>query len=258
MTPIFSGESLFLTLELALLVLARVGGFMVAAPLFDNQALPGPVKIYLALLLTLLLLPIIEVPRPAQLLPDGVLLVAGQVVIGVALAFALRIVFAGASLAGYLVGQQMGLGFAALQDPQNGAQIPLTSRLYVVALTLAFLSMDGHLLMVGMLADSYHWMALSDASPRELVAGTIATTGQLFSLATAVALPAVAALLMVNLSFGVLTRAAPQMNILVVGFPVTLLLGLLLLLVTLPGGIRRLNGELLLAVQQLPRLVGSW
>lgn len=254
-TPLIAGDALFATLEQLLFLLARVGGFMAAAPVFDNRSLPASVKIYLALALTLLLLPVVDLPRPQQLLPDGALMIASEVVIGVALAFALRIVFAAASLGGYLVGQQMGLGFAALQDPLNGAQIPLTSRLYVVALTLTFLAMDGHLLMVGALATSFEWLPLTDASPRELAAGLVAVTARLFGLATVIALPAVTTLLMVNLSFGVLTRAAPQLNILVVGFPVTLLLGLVLLLLTLPGGLTRLNAELLLAVQSLPGLV---
>lgn len=257
MAPLLGSEQFFDTLALLVLLLARVGGFLAVAPVFDNQALPASVKVLLSLMLTLLLFPVVDIPAPARLLPDGLLLVVGQVVTGIALAFALRIVFAGASLAGYLVGQQMGLGFAALQDPQNGAQIPLTSRLYMVALTLSFLALDGHLLMIGALADSYRWLPLGEGGPQGLVAATLEFTGHLFSLATAIALPAVAALLMVNLSFGVLTRAAPQMNILVVGFPVTLLLGLLLLLVTLPGGIQRLNDELLLTVQQLPGMLDS-
>ena len=131
---------------------------------------------------------------------------------------------------------QIGLSFASLADPQNGAQSPLLSQLYTLLGTLIFLALNGHLLLIQLLVDSFTALPVAPTTgiDRDWLWVLINWGSQMFAGAVLVALPAIAALLVVNLAFGVMVRAAPQLNIFAVGFPITLVLGLLIILYSLP------------------------
>lgn len=242
---------------LGLLLLARIGAFIAAAPVIENQAVPGPLKLYLALIVTLLTLPLVEVTAPANLLPDGALLIGAQVLIGLAMGFALRMVFAVVQLGGYLIAQQMGLGFAVLQDPQNGEQVPLMNQFYTLVVTLVFLGLNGHLQVIEALVRSFQWLPVGAPMPVGLIEQILQWSGGIFSTAVAVTLPVVTTLLLVNLCFGVMSRAAPQLNVLVIGFPITLLLGFVLVAVTLPSFVGTLTDRLFGATAGLRTLLGG-
>lgn len=257
MNSLLTAQALFDHAAAALLLLARIGGLLASAPAIDNTAVPGPAKVYLAVILTLLIYPLVPVAAPVHLFPEGVLSLLVQVLIGVAMGVALQVVFAAVELGMQVVSQQMGLGFAALQDPVHGAQVPMLGRFYGVLLVLLFLTLDGHLVLIDMLVRSFSWATPNAALPASLPQALLDWSQQIFTAAVALALPLMTALLLTNLAFGVITRAAPQLNILVIGFPLSLLAGFALVAFSLPLVLPRLTGLLDRAIQQLPVLFGG-
>ncbi|MDH4134149.1 MAG: flagellar biosynthetic protein FliR [Gammaproteobacteria bacterium] len=215
----------------------RIGAMLMSMAVIGTRALPVRVRLLLALAITVAIVPL-TAPAPAvdPLSAEGLWIGAQQILIGVAMGFALRLVFAALDLAGESIGQLMGLGFASLMDPQNGVQVPAVSQFYILLATLMFLSLNGHLLWIETLAGSFQAIPVGAGglSP-EAVWAIVLFPAQIFGWAVRMALPVIAALLVVNVAFGVLSRASPQLNVFSVGFPVTLFVGLLLIFITLPA-----------------------
>jgi flagellar biosynthetic protein FliR len=215
----------------------RIGAMLMSAAVFGTRALPMRLRLVLVLALTLVLAPLAgPVPAVDPLSGEGLAITAQQIVIGVAIGYVLRLVFAALELAGEMIGQLMGLGFASLLDPQNGVQVPVVSQFYILLATLMFLALNGHLLWIEALTESFRLIpvAATGLAP-ESAWQLIDFAGAVFGWAVRMALPVVAALLVVNLAFGVLARTSPQLNIFSVGFPAALLMGLAMLLLTLPA-----------------------
>jgi len=138
-------------------------------------------------------------------------------------------------VAGHSVATTMGLGFAMSVDPQNGVQVPVVSQFNVVLATLLFLAIDGHLMLIAALANSFSVFPIgSDAAAVNVFGAVVALGSALFASALLLALPTLTAILLINVAFGVVTRAAPQLNIFAVGFPVTILAGFLFMMLSLP------------------------
>lgn len=234
MVPVIAYDVIMAQAVNLMLPFARISAFVVAAPMIDSNTVPPQIKIVLSLFLAIVVLPVIDVPTGMGWNFGSAILLVQQMVIGFAMAMALRVVFGLVHVGGQMVAQQMGLGFAALQDPQNGVQVPIVSRFYSIFLILLFLAIDGHLVIIEILLDSFvSWPLASGLPPQSVWQTFIHWTALIFSGGLQMALPAVIVLLMVNVSFGVITRAAPQLNILVVGFPISLMVGLMLLVITL-------------------------
>lgn len=214
----------------------RVGALFVALPIFTGHNVPMRVRGILAVAVTFALLPA-QPPMPAVELLSlaGALVTTQQVLIGTAVGFVLHLVFAAIVFGGQNVAYSMGLGFASLVDPTTGVQVPAISQFYQLLATLLFLGLDGHLLVIRLVADSFRAIpvGLAGLSPESLRQLAL-WTSHLLAAGLLLSLPMVAALLLVNLGFGVASRAAPQLNIFAVGFPVSLLLGLVLIGTTLP------------------------
>lgn len=214
----------------------RILGVMIAAPLFGNQRFPLRMRVGLALLVTAVVAPTLP-PMPV-IAPDslpGLAIFAQQLLIGLAMGFAVRMMFSAVEMAGELIGLQMGLGFAMFYDPQNAGQMPVVGQFLGLVIMLAFLAMNGHLLVLSALADSFRVMPIA-AAPVEpgiwkMIAGW---GGKIFYFALLLSLPVIVALLTTSLALGVLTRAAPQLNVFAVGFPITLMIGFGALLLSLP------------------------
>ena len=171
-----------------------------------------------------------EMPAVEPLSLTGLLISAQQVLIGLAMGFILQLVFSVLAMVGESIAMSMGLGFASMIDPQNGIQIPVLSSYYVTLATLVFLALDGHLVLIGLLVDSFHTLPIGlESLAREGLWQLVGWASRMFAGAVLIALPALASLLLVNLAFGIITRAAPQLNIFAVGFPMTILLGFVLL-----------------------------
>ena len=217
--------------------LFRLSGMFIAAPVLGSHLVPVRIRVILALLVTLLILPLIpEIPVVDALSIHGFLLMANQVLIGVAIGLIFQLVFQVIVLGGQLLAMQSGLGFATMVDPQNHDNLPVITQFYLFALTLLFLSTDGHLSLLQMIVSSFQtfpigWHFLSVDNFIEIAA----FAGDIFSGAVSIALPAIISLLMVNLTFAIVTKSAPQINIFSIGFPLTLILGLTVMYLSFPS-----------------------
>lgn len=209
----------------------RIAAMLAIAPIFGARMVPKRVRLVIALLLTWLVLPLLpQVPALDPFSAAGVLVTAQQLVIGLAIGFSLQLVFATLVIAGQTVAMGMGLGFAQMVDPQNGINVPVIGQYYVIVATLLFLALNGHLALIRVLVDSFESLPIGTASLGREDLRAIAYWGtRMFADAVMVALPAIASILLVNVSFGVVSRSAPQLNVFGVGFPVTLTLGFVVL-----------------------------
>jgi flagellar biosynthetic protein FliR len=216
--------------------LTRILGMIMTAPVFAHRAVPQRVKLGLGVFIALIIAPTLP-PMPDVGLGSwqGLLILVQQILIGAAIGFVMRVVFAAVEAAGEIVGLQMGLGFASFFDPQTAGQTLVLARFFSLLTALVFLAVNAHLLLIGVVVESFHTLPIS---PQPLSAagfyGLASFGSTIFSLGLQLALPIVAVLLMTNLALGILTRSAPQLNIFAIGFPITLGVGLLVLNATLP------------------------
>lgn len=214
----------------------RALALFTSLPVLGTRNVPQRVRIALAAFIAFTAQPSLPAPPPVALdSPAMIGLVAQQMVIGLALGFAVRLVFAAVEFAGEVIGLQMGLNFAGFFDPVSAATATATSRFLGTTIAWLFIVVNGHLLLVGALVQSF---AAFPASP-EPFAFLAATAphrwgAELFSTGLWIALPLITILLFVNLVLGAISRVAPQINIFAVGFPVTLSIGLLGIVLTLP------------------------
>ncbi len=216
--------------------LTRILGVMATAPILSDRSIPVRVKLGLGIVLTLIIAPTLPaIPQFEIFSLKGLLILIQQMIIGLAMGFSVRLVFSAIGMAGQMIGMSMGLGFAVFFDPQTQGQNTAISQFLSMLLMLVFLSLDGHLMIVHALADSFVTMPIAmdgeGISPMK-----IAMWGEVvFSTGLLLALPAVAALLIANMALGILTRTAPQLNLFGIGFPITLSIGFLVLALALQG-----------------------
>jgi flagellar biosynthetic protein FliR len=214
----------------------RIGACFMVAPAFGAGFVPPRTRIVLAGAVALLVVPLIKAPAGiAPFSPAGFIVTAQQVLIGAAIGFALQIVFDSVSLGGQLLANSMGLSFAFNVDPVRGASTPVVGQLYAILVMLTFLTLNGHLTLIEVLVDGFRTMPIGlDGLGSDGLWSITLWGAQMFAGALAVALPGVTALMIVNLVFGVMSRAAPTLNLFAVGFPLTLALGLVIILIGLP------------------------
>ena len=210
---------------------ARIGACLMVAPMFGARFVQPRIRIILAVAITALVVPLIPAPTIAPFSPQGFVVAFQQLLIGVAFGFALQVVFDALALAGQLLANSMGLSFAFNIDPLRGSSTPALGQLYVILATLTFLALGGHLALLEMLVGGLYTLPIGTTGlGQEGLWSLILWGGTLFSGAIGIALPGVTALLIVNLAFGVVSRAAPSLNLFAVGFPVSLVVGLLVVL----------------------------
>lgn len=216
--------------------LTRILGVIAAAPIYSHTAIPNQVKLGLGIILTLIIVPTLApIPHFEIFSFQGLLILVQQLVIGLAIGFSMRLVFSAVELAGQLVGMSMGLGFASFYDPQSQGQSTAVNQFLVLIAMLIFLSLDGHLLIITAVANSFETMPVA-VGGSGIDPFKIAMWGEtIFSSGLMLALPAVTALLITNMALGILTKTAPQLNLFGIGFPVTLSIGLVVLALSLPG-----------------------
>jgi len=225
----------------------RIGACIMVAPMFGARFVPTRTRILLALAITALVVPLMPAPGIAPFSAQGFVVVAQQLLIGAAMGFALQVVFDALGLAGQLLANSMGLSFAFNVDPLRGSSTAALGQLYIILATLTFLAIGGHLALLEVLVQSFSTLPLgTDGFGREGLWMLVLWGGQLFAGAIAIALPGVTALLIVNLAFGVVSRAAPSLNLFAVGFPISLVVGLLVVLAgigPLQEGVAQLIGQ---------------
>lgn len=216
--------------------LSRILGLIAAAPLFGNAAVPASVKVTLGALLAMIIAPTVPaLPAVNPMSLPGLLILTQEMLVGLAMGFSIRIVFSAVEMAGELSSLTMGLGFASFFDPQTKGRSSSISQFLVMLATLMFLTVNGHLVLLAALAESFVSLPIS-SSP---ISGggfqqLAAWGGEIFRSGLQISLPIIAALLLTNVALGILTRAAPQLNIFGIGFPVTLGVGLLVISMVLP------------------------
>ncbi|NNL56517.1 MAG: flagellar biosynthetic protein FliR [Pseudomonadales bacterium] len=232
----FDANDLVLWTSQFMLPFIRIAAFFATVPVIGNQLVPLQARLLLALTTAVLLFPVLPDVPAASLSFGSVVLGAQQLLIGTALGFFVQIFFHIFVLAGQMIAMQMGLGFASMVDPTNGVSVAVVSQFYVVLVTLLFLAFNGHLVVLEVLAQSFYFVPVGSSLLGSGAMFAIAQAGAwMFASALLLALPAVTAILIVNFAFGVMTRAAPQLNIFSLGFPFTLVFGIFILWVALAG-----------------------
>jgi len=220
-----------------LLVLARLSAAIIAMPLLGARSVPAQTKIGLALLLSLIVVPL----QGAQLasIPTNlfvfVTLVGSEVLIGLAMGIGVSLVFQAMEMGASLVSVQIGFGLGGILDPLSGAQTGAMEQFYRVFVTLIFFTMNGHYLVITGLLQTFEAVPAGTAD-LSLIAGAriVPFFASLFVASVQVALPVVGALLLTDLALALVGRTVPQLNILVVGFPVKIGVGLIVLAASMP------------------------
>lgn len=214
----------------------RIGAMLSIIPIFGLRAVPVRFKVILAVFLTLIIAPTLNLPPPTDPFTwKGILFIMQQILIGLAMGLVFLVVFQAFVMAGHLISMGMGLAFAQMVDPGTGVNSPVVSQYFTIVVTLLFLALNGHLLVIQVVADSFDYLPIgANFLNSESLRLLFEFGSYMFTAGVLIALPAITALLLINISFGVVTRAAPALNIFAVGFPVTLLAGLIMLSLTTP------------------------
>jgi flagellar biosynthetic protein FliR len=236
----FSDAQLQAWLAALLWPLARILGMMMTAPFFSEAGIPVTVKVLLGVLITLAIAPTLG-PLPAVAVGswDGIAILVREILIGTALGMLLQVLFAAVTVAGELAGTQMGLGFSTLYDPTSESSTTSLTAVLTTLAALVFFAIDGHLMLFGTLAQTFQTLPIASAGLRGAGVHQLAAYGGVLCLhAVVMALPVTMTLIIVNVALGMLSRAAPQLNIFSIGFPITLGAGVMMLSLGMPEWLR--------------------
>ncbi len=214
----------------------RIGAMLSIMPIYGIRAVPAQVKVILTIFITMAVAPSLALPPPVDPFTwQGVLFILQQILIGLAMGIVFQVVFQAFVMAGHMIAMGMGLAFASMVDPSTGSSAPIVSQYFTIIVILLFLALNGHLLVIQMVVDSFEYLPVGvEFLNRDSIRLIVEFGSYMFSAGVLISLPAITALLLINVSFGVVTRAAPALNIFAVGFPITLLTGLVMLSLTTP------------------------
>jgi len=222
-----------------LLILCRITSFFVVVPVFSSRNVPMPFKIGLSVFISLIVFATVGTKELVPLDAMFILEIIREVLVGLVLGFIAYLFFTVVQIAGSLMDIQIGFGISNVIDPMTGASAPVLGNFKYMLAMLLFLAMNGHHLLLRAIMDSYKWIPLSNAMFAKIYDGQISaflveTFATVFMLAFQLAAPVVAAMFLADLGLGLLTRVAPQYNIFVIGVPLKLILGLLIVIVLMP------------------------
>jgi flagellar biosynthetic protein FliR len=238
--------------------LTRILGMLASAPLFGHASMPNQVKVILGVLLALIIAPTVpNIPAVDPMSYAGLLILLQELLVGLGMGFAMRLVFAAIEYAGELASSSMGFSFASFFDPTTQGRSAAISQFLSMVATMAFLAVNAHLVLLAALSESFVSLPISSTPLSSTAPLELARLGsRIFSAGLQIALPIIAALLITNVALGILTRAAPQLNIFGIGFPITLGVGMLTLSVALPylnTPVQNLFNEGIEAGRRIPR-----
>ncbi len=245
------------TLWLWMVAMIRPGAAFLAAPIFGANFVPVQLRLVVALAIGIPALSATGFALPPDGLASfaGFILVGGEVMAGLALGFAIMLGFSAAQVAGEVIGNAMGLGFAAMIDPVSGQQNPVLGQFLSILATFLFLAVNGHLALAATIVESYRALPPGQAwLSGESVHGLILFGGVLFSAGLSIALPVAFAIILVQIVMGMLARSAPQLNLFAVGFPAALLAGIVLLAIAAPVIGEGITGAINLGLEQSRRM----
>lgn len=226
-----------LTLDAFFMVLGRLSGLFISAPIFASRQLPGRIKVLIVILLAAVMSSFVPV-QYALKLDNPVTFIAAmisEVFIGYALGFVAYVLFAAIQMAGQLMDNQIGFSMVNVLDPQSGVQIPLMGNFYYLLALIIYLSMDGHHYLLQAIAQSYHVIPVLGANlGNDLMEIIASVTAYMVVIAVKISTPVVFAVLIADVSMGFIARTVPQMNVFIVGMPVKIMVGLLTLIILTP------------------------
>jgi flagellar biosynthetic protein FliR len=230
-------EGLILQLQQFILVVTRVGCVLFFLPIWDSKLIPAQIKIYSILLISLALTPVVAgtlPPFPGTWLA-AVSLVLRELLLGLSLGLVVRFVFSGVQMAGELMGLQMGFGMVTLIDPNSDAQATLMGDLLVLIATVLFLAVDGHHLVLAVLAQSFGEVPVGGPPllPGGLYAFMLPLGTLMFQLCVKLVAPIILVLFLTQIAMGLVSRTVPQVQVMILAFPVTIALGLIFLSMTM-------------------------
>lgn len=212
-----------------MLPLFRITAVLMTMPIFGTTLVPTRVRLYFALAITMAVMPgLPPMPQVNALDLSALLLIAEQIIIGALLGFSLQLFFQAFVVAGQIISIQMGMGFASMVDPTNGVSTAVIGQFLTMLVTLLFLAMNGHLVVFEVLTESFTTMPVGSAMLVNHFWELAGKLGWVLGAAMLLVLPAITALLVVNIAFGIMTRSAPQLNIFSIGFPLILVLGMVI------------------------------
>lgn len=216
-----------LTLTISfLLPFFRIGAFLMALPLFGSRLVSVRVRLVFAFLISIVVTPLVSIPSYDPISPAFIVLIAEQLVIGIILGFIITLFFQVFSLAGQLAAMKAGLGFAMSNDPANGVTVPTLGQYYLTMVGMAFLGTDGHLVMIEYLVQSFDYWPIGSGFDSQRYWDVVQLGGWLFEKALLIVLPLAVATLVMNISFGVIAKASPQLNVFALGFPIIMMFAL--------------------------------
>lgn len=221
--------------ELFIFILLRVSAMVITIPIFGNRNVPVRAKGGLSLMIAFLLFPFIEFQLPPLEILSLILGMVGEVIIGIIIGLAGRLAFAGVQIAGQLIGFQMGFAVVNVFDPITSEQVSIIAQLWYLIAMLIFLAVDGHHVFLYAIAESYRIISPLDFHfSAELMQSIVEISKDIFIIAVKIGAPIITALLMTSIGFGLIARTVPQINILIVGFPLKIAIGLIGIGLTLP------------------------
>ena len=217
--------------------MVRIGALFAAVPVFSNKQLSIKVKALLSLLIAFMISPLLgPMPGIEVFTPEFIYVLFNQVAIGLVMGFSLQLVFGTLAIAGEMVGYSMKLGMAKMADPINGIQVPVVTTLYITLGMLVILALDIHLVMIQLLVESFTVFPVGmQGIDRDILWGILGWGTRMYEMGLLMALPIVGSVLLLDIAQGVMQRAAQQLQIFAIGFPITLLAGMILIWITLPA-----------------------
>lgn len=232
----FSYDQFLQLLGLYFWAFLRIGAMLSVVPLFSGGYVPVKSRLILAVVITFAVAPTLNLPPPVSPFTwHGILLIMQQIGIGIAMGLIFALIFEAFVVAGNLVSMAMGLAMASMVDPSTGINTPIVGRYYTIIVSLIFLLLNGHLLVIKTVVDSFNYLPVGlHFFDQPTLKSIYSFASVMFEVGVLVALPAVTALLLVNISLGVVARAAPALNIFAIGFAITILVGLVMLVMTTP------------------------
>ena len=251
-------ELLFSHLPIFLLVLFRMAGIFTVAPMLSSMVIPVQVKMFIALLITCAVFPSVLAGAQGMVLPQTMMaLIIGityEILVGIVLGFAVTLLFVGVQLGSELISQQMSLSMAQSFDPMTNATSDVVSKFYGMLMTLIFVMMDGHVILINALVSTYKTVPLLTATFNEsmldYLIGDVLMSA--FRMGLQIAGPAVVAIFLATLALGFISRTMPQLNILAAGFPMRIMLALLLLVACLGSVCALFQNELIGVLHRVP------
>jgi len=227
-----------------ILIFVRMTGLFVMAPIFGRRNIPAYLKVGFSFMLALILANTLKAPRIDAYndIYTYLLLVTREFIVGITIGYVSYLAFTGIYMAGQIIDMQVGFGMVNVLDPVSNIQVPVTSNFYFIITMLVFLAANGHHMLIKALFSSYQFIPLGGAEfGSNLYTDIMASFGNIFIIGIKISAPIIGAILITDIALGVISRSVPQLNVFVVGMPLKIAMGIIIMLITIPMLIALVN-----------------